>query len=160
MCWFSSRAKYDSPGDRPQIVAPADTACCASTAVSAVEVSINHTADALVIRIGGEAGVECAGAIVDSLLAPSACRPRVVTLDLSELRSISCLALGVLVAYVRGVVRAGGGVHLAEKLQPAVRESLVRSELFDLLEATGNAEPMSKQERGPTAVLEEISEVA
>jgi hypothetical protein len=36
-----------------------------------------------------------------------------VTLDLSELRSISSLAMGVLVAYRRGVVRRGGRVRLA-----------------------------------------------
>ena len=161
--WFSRPAACVAPDRRPQVAAPilpAPRAPRPSPAAPAVQVAVSQTADGLVIQVKGEARVECAGALLDGLLTSAARRPAAVTLDLSELRSISCLALGVLVAYVRGVVRAGGGVHLAEKLQPAVRESLVRSELFDLLEATGNAEPMSKQERGPTAVLEEISEVA
>jgi anti-anti-sigma factor len=72
------------------------------------------------------------------LLAPAARRPAVVTLDLSELRSISSLAMGVLVAYRRGVIRAGGRVFLAGALQPAVHEALARAELFDLFETTLN----------------------
>jgi anti-anti-sigma factor len=101
-------------------------------------VSVLQTAAALVIRVKGEATVQSVGVLQAGLLAPSACRPAVVTLDLSELCSICCLAMGVLVAYRRGVVRTGGRVRLAEELQPAVKEALARAELFGLFEATAD----------------------
>ena len=94
---------------------------------AAVQVEVSRTADGMVIRVKGEALDECAGALLDGLLAPAAQRSAVVTLDLSELRSISCLALGVLVGYCRSVVRGGGRVRLAGVLQPVVSESLVRA---------------------------------
>jgi anti-anti-sigma factor len=104
-------------------------------------VEVSRTADGMVIRVKGEALDECAGALLDGLLAPAAQRSAVVTLDLSELRSISCLALGVLVGYCRSVVRGGGRVRLAGVLQPVVSESLVRAELFVLLETSAEAWP-------------------
>jgi anti-anti-sigma regulatory factor len=70
-----------------------------------------------------------------------------VTLDLSGLTSISSLAMGVLVSYRRGVVRAGGRVVLAEGLQPAVREALARAELFDLFENANAAQPTASRRR-------------
>jgi anti-anti-sigma factor len=106
-------------------------------------VSVIQTAAALVIRVKGEATVQSVGVLQANLLAPSARRPAVVTLDLSELRSISCLALGVLVAYRRGVVRTGGRVRLAEELQPAVHEALARADLLGLFEASADAAPVS-----------------
>jgi hypothetical protein len=96
----------------------------------------------MVIRVKGEGRAECAGSLLDGLLAPG-CRPAVVTLDLSELRSVSRLALGVLAAYRRNVVRIGGRVDLAGVLQPAVNESLVRAELFDVFK-TNAAGPSAR----------------
>jgi anti-anti-sigma factor len=90
----------------------------------------------MLIRIKGEAGVASGGALLDGLLGPAARRPALVTLDLSELRCLSSLALGVLVAYCRGVIRTGGRVRLAGALQPAVHEALARAELFNLAETT------------------------
>jgi anti-anti-sigma regulatory factor len=55
-----------------------------------------------------------------------------VTLDLSELRSLSCLAMGVLVSYRRGVVRNGGQVRLRPDLQAPVRDALQRAGLLEL----------------------------
>jgi anti-anti-sigma factor len=104
-----------------------------------VEVITGQAGDDLVIRVKGNAGVGSAGALLDGLLAPAARRPAVVTLDLSELRCISSLAMGVLVAYRRGVVRAGGRVRLAESLQPPVKEALARAEVLDLFEPTAGA---------------------
>jgi anti-anti-sigma factor len=97
-------------------------------------VTTSQTADGLVIRVKGDAGVKQSGALLSGLLAASACWPSLTTLDLSELRFISSLAMGVLVAYRRGVVRAGGRVRLAAGLQPPVQEALARAELFDLFE--------------------------
>jgi anti-anti-sigma factor len=104
-------------------------------------VEVSQTADGMVIRVKGEALDECAGALLDGLLAPAARRPAVVTLDLSELRSISCLALGVLVGCCRSVVRSGGRARLAGMQQPMVWESLRRAELFDLFETCAEGWP-------------------
>jgi anti-anti-sigma regulatory factor len=66
-------------------------------------------------------------------------RSAVVTLDLSQLRCISNLAMGVLVTFRRGVVRRGGRVRLANGLLPAVQEALAQAELLDLFETTSRS---------------------
>src|SRR5262245_43379407 len=125
--WFARPAECAAPDDLQPIDAPGLPALRARRpSAAAVQVEVSQTAAGMVIRVKGEARVECAGALLDGLLAPGR-RPAVVTLDLSELRSISCLALGVLAAYRRSVVRTGGRVRLAGVLQPAVKESLVRA---------------------------------
>jgi anti-anti-sigma factor len=139
--WFARPAKGAALGDRPPLDAPALPARRAPCSLgAAVQVEVSQTADGMVIRVKGEALDECAGALLGGLLAPAARRPAVVTLDLRELRSISCLALGVLVGYCRSVVRSGR-VRLAGVLQPMVSESLGRSELADLFETSADAGP-------------------
>jgi anti-anti-sigma factor len=121
--------RFDRPPDGAPEGAPPRPA--------AIQVAVCQTADGVVIRLGGDAGVGVAGELLDGLLAPAARRPAVVTLDLSELRSISCLAVGVLAAYRRGVVRNGGRVLLAGPLQPAVKASLVHTGLLELFDTAG-----------------------
>ena len=140
--WLWCPAACATPAESALVVAqdvPAPRALRPAATVPAVEVAISEASEGPVIRIKGEARVDCAGAILDSLLATAARRPAVVTLDLSELRSISSLAMGVLVSYRRGVVRTGGRVFLAETLQPAVKEALTRAELLGLFESTAAA---------------------
>jgi anti-anti-sigma factor len=152
--WFARPAEWAAPRELAQVVAralPAPRVPRPSAAVPAVQVAVSQTSDDVVIQVKGEASVDCAGALLDGLLAAAARRPAAVTLDLSELRSISTLAMGVLVAYRRGVVRAGGRVRLAEELQPAVREALTRAELLDLFEATADAGPAPNCRVGPTS---------
>ena len=105
---------------------------------AAAQVEVCQTA-AGIIQVKGEGRAECAGALLRGLLA--ARRLAVVTLDLSELRSISGLALGVLGAYLRCVARAGGRAVLAGMLNPAVQDPLVRATLFDLFQASTDAGP-------------------
>jgi anti-anti-sigma factor len=90
----------------------------------------------VIVRIKGDATVTAATTLDASLLPLTARRPQFVTLDLSELHSLSALVMGVLVRYRRAVVRAGGRVRLTQTLQPQVREALVRAELLELF-ATG-----------------------
>jgi anti-anti-sigma factor len=140
--WVFHPAEDAARGVRQQVVAPALPASRVSrpsAAVSAVEVAVCETSDGLVIRVKGEARPDNVGMLLSGLLGPTARRPALVMLDLSELRSLSCLAMGVLVAYRRGVVRAGGRVCLADELQPPVREALARAELLDLFETTAGA---------------------
>src|SRR5262245_52568323 len=120
--WFSRPAGCAAPAGRPTAVAPplpAPRAPRPSAAVPAVEVAVSHTSGGLAIRVKGEARVDGVGALLNGLLTPTALRPAVVTLDLSELRCLSSLALGAVVTYRRGVVRTGGRVRLAGALQPA-----------------------------------------
>jgi anti-anti-sigma regulatory factor len=121
-------AKYAAPGERQPIVSAAPPAANASrpSAVAAtVEVAVSQTADGLCLRVKGEARVECAGALLHGLLVRGR-RPAVVTLELSELRCISPLAVGVLAAYCRSVVRSGGRVRLTGVLASRVKESAVQ----------------------------------
>jgi anti-anti-sigma regulatory factor len=61
-------------------------------------VAVSHTGKDLLVRVKGDGGVEWAGRILHGLLTSAARRPLSVALDLSELTSISCLAMGVLIA--------------------------------------------------------------
>jgi anti-anti-sigma factor len=99
------------------------------------------TRDGVVVKLRGEAGVPEAAALEASLLGLVARRPPRVTFDLGELRFISSLAMGVLVAFRRGAVRTGARVCLAASLHPAVREALTRADLLPLFEAAGESEP-------------------
>jgi hypothetical protein len=73
------------------------------------------------------------------LLRLLARRPPWVTFDLSELGSISSLAMGVLESHRRAAVRAGARVGLMPELHPSVRAALVEAELLDLFEVVGPA---------------------
>jgi anti-anti-sigma factor len=102
--------------------------------VPGLEVVVSQLFDEVVVRVVGEATAASAGALHDGLLAAVNRRPAVVTLDLTELRCISSLALDVLATYRRDVVRWGGRVRLAGALQPAVHEALARTKLLYLFE--------------------------
>jgi anti-anti-sigma factor len=148
--WFGRPSKCAAPIQQPQVVLGADgtvQAPRAVTVVPGVEVAVQDTADGPVIRVKGEAPVQSAGALADRLQATAACRPALVTLNLSELCSISSLAMGVLVGFRRGVVRCGGQVRLAEELQPAVREALTRADVLDMF-ATHAAPALTSGVRG------------
>jgi anti-anti-sigma regulatory factor len=86
----------------------------------------------VVVRVAGQGCVGQADALAAGLLGLSARRPPLVTLDLSGLSCVSCLTMGVLVTFQRGVVRAGGRVRLAASLQEPVRVALERAGLFAL----------------------------
>jgi len=133
--WFASLTK-GARGRSP--------AACRAPRPAAVQTSVEHTAEGTLIRVAGEAGPASAGELLSGLFAPQARWQALVALDLSELRSLSCQAASVLAAYRRGVLRTGGRVRLVGVLQPAVKESLARTELLDLFvagAAAAGAEP-------------------
>jgi anti-anti-sigma factor len=143
--WFSRPPERAVSGARSQVVAPSlPGAPRPAPSLFAIQVNLGQSSDHLVIRLKGEARVEYAGALTDGLLSHVSRRPALVTLDLSELRSISSLAMGVLAGFCRGVIRACGRVCLAEGLQPAVREALTRAELTALFEPTAAAPALAK----------------
>jgi anti-anti-sigma factor len=127
---------------RPPVAMPAVTSSCVlrpAPVASRLEVTISQSHDGLFVRVKGDALAQCAGALLDGLLTASVQSPAIVTLDLTLLRSISGLAMGVLVTYRRGLVRRGGRVRLAGGLQPVVREALERTKLLDLFETAAGA---------------------
>jgi anti-anti-sigma regulatory factor len=110
--------------------------CLCSTrgsSIAAVEVVVSQTEAGPLIQIKGNARAECAGALLAELLV-SKHWPAMVTLDLSELDSISGMALSVLAAYRRSVVRTGARVRLTGVLRPAVWAALARTEMLDWFE--------------------------
>jgi len=80
------------------------------------------------------------GALTTALLPLSACRPRLLILDLGGLTHLSCLAAGVLAEFCRGVARHGCPVRLADALHESVREALARAGLLALFESPGEAD--------------------
>jgi hypothetical protein len=78
-----------------------------------------------------------------------------VTFDLGELRSISSLAMGVLVGVRRAAVRTGARVRLARELQPKVREALERARLMDLFEVV----PVASVAPRPRAPYPKVADV-
>jgi anti-anti-sigma factor len=104
----------------------------AARRVPRIEVSVREAPGEVVVRLAGEASFGLAGELAGVLLCVSVRRPPLVTLDLSGLTFVSCLALGALVAFRRGVVGAGGRFRLAAALQEPVRASLERAGLLTL----------------------------
>jgi anti-anti-sigma factor len=98
-----------------------------------IEVGVTEAPGEMIVRIAGKGCVSQADALAARLLRLSARRSLPITLDLSGLTCVSCLAMGVLVRFRQGVVRAGGHVRLVTSLQEPVREALDRAGLLPLL---------------------------
>jgi hypothetical protein len=86
-----------------------------------------------VVRLAGEAGVGHARRLAMELAGVSVHRPSLVTLNLASLEAISSLVMGVLEAFRRGIVRAGGRVRLEAALTGPVRAAMERAGLLALL---------------------------
>jgi anti-anti-sigma factor len=100
-----------------------------------LEVTVSEAAGEAIVRLEGEASFLAAEFLDAALLALNARRPLRVRMDLSGLRCISCLAMGVMARLSRGVVRAGGRVRLSPRPAPAVHGDLQRAGLLELLGA-------------------------
>jgi anti-anti-sigma factor len=108
-----------------------------------LEIEVFETRQEVRVWLRGEAGVAEAAVLENSLLGVVARRPACVIFDLSELRFLSSLAMGVLATFCRAAVRAGVRVCWASALHPAVREALDRAGLMYLFEAVGGPEPFA-----------------
>lgn len=125
--WFSRQSGREAYRDRRKGVTfprPSTPAPRPRAGVPALRVTVSQSADWMVIRVTGDARADCVGALLDGLPTTVGRAPAMVTLDLSELRSISCVALCVLRTYCYRVVRTGGRVRLAKKLPPIVKDTL------------------------------------
>jgi anti-anti-sigma factor len=99
-----------------------------------MNMTTTESAQEVIVRIRGEAGIDQASQLEDTLSLVGVRRPRLVTLDLSELSSISCLSVGVLVTFSRWLSREDGRVRIAASLQEPVRKALERAGLLVLCE--------------------------
>jgi anti-anti-sigma factor len=99
---------------------------------SRLEVVVRDSSDEVIVCLKGEAGYLEAPALDAALLPLSARRPPLVTFDLSELRLISSLALGILVGYHRRAVHTGGQVRFTGH-QPNVRDVIEQTRMTMLL---------------------------
>jgi hypothetical protein len=98
---MSDEPTLQTPGER-LVAVPFRSAVRTATAgglatAPLVEVAIREAPGELIVRVKGEATVVAASTLDASLPPLIARRPRLVTLDLSELRCLSALAMGVLV---------------------------------------------------------------
>jgi anti-anti-sigma factor len=131
---FAASGQAVPSGASPHPPAPPGRPCAgrSSTRASRLAVEVCELANEVLIRLRGEAGY-LEAAILDAALMPvRARRPALVTFDLSELRFLSSLALGLLVGCHRSAARTGGRVRLIG-LRPAVREVIERTGLAMLL---------------------------
>jgi anti-anti-sigma factor len=99
-----------------------------------LEILIEERSEDILVRLGGHAGFRQAEQLSAALLGLSAMKPRSVALDLSDLTSISSLAMGALVSFYRGLARAQGRMCLAGALQESVRADLERIDFLALFE--------------------------
>jgi anti-anti-sigma regulatory factor len=107
-------------------------------------VGVTEAPGEVVVRVAGQGCFGQADALAAGLLGLSARRPSRVTLDLSGLKCVSALAMGILVSFRRGVVRADGRVRLAAPLQEPVRAALERAGLLALFGPPGGQETATR----------------
>src|SRR5262249_31286759 len=118
----SSPAAYVEAAVEPAPVPQPVPAVPRRRALPQIEMEVVETAEGILVRVRGEGLIMEVDHLQAGLLRLAAQRLTLVTIDLSELRSVSSLAMGVLVGFRRGVVRGGGRVRLLPAKQTAVRE--------------------------------------
>jgi anti-anti-sigma factor len=143
--------RLPAPGGQPkaQTNSPVSSTVLAgpqTKPVSRLAVAVLEAADEVIVLLGGEAAAADARTLETSLRPLSACCPSSVTFDLSELRFISSLAMGVLVSYRRAALHHGVRVCLSSDMQPQVRDSLETAGMMELFEVVGepNSAPSSR----------------
>src|SRR5262245_32419160 len=97
-------------------------------ATSILEITIDRIADAVVVRIKGEAPVRNVDDMERQLRPVAALRSSLVVFDLSGLSFISSLGMSVLVNLHRGIERNGATVRFAAA-QPAIGELFATTRL-------------------------------
>ena len=112
-------------------------------AMAHVNIDVETFPNHLVAKIVGEASVADVDAMEMQLRKVTASRSPLVVLDLSGLRFISSLGMGVLVAFRKGIVREGHKLKVVG-LQPLVADAFVRARLGDVFEMHPSVEAATK----------------
>ena len=99
---------------------------------SLLEVTIVESDNRVIVRLKGDADVSNTDGLDRRLIPLMAKRPALVVFDLTDMRFISSLGLGILMAFQRGIERHGGQVRLAAP-QPSVADMLRKCRLDSVL---------------------------
>lgn len=99
---------------------------------STLAVKIEKTADTVIVQLIGEVGLGGVDELERGLRPVLAARCALSIIDMSGLKFISSLGLGLLVELQRGITRNGGVVRFAA-LQPLVRDAIVKCRLDAVL---------------------------
>jgi anti-anti-sigma factor len=102
-----------------------------SASSSRAELLAREEADAVVVALRGEIGVDQVSDLFLGLTRVAALKPKRVIFDLTDLTYIASLGLGTIIQLRRSVLRAGGVVILRGP-RPLVRELIVDLALADL----------------------------
>jgi len=108
--------------------------------MSQLNVNIYETADAVVIRLEGEAGIRAADGLQVPLQRITGARPALVIFDMTELQVVASLFLGLLVNFRRGLVAQGSRIQMAG-VRPNIRELFQVTRLEELFEFVSAAPP-------------------
>jgi anti-sigma B factor antagonist len=104
-----------------------------------LEINIERTAGAIIVRLKGEASVQNVDELERQLRPVAASAVELVVIDLSGLSFISSLGLGTMVQFDRGIARKGGTVRFAGA-QPLVRGVITKSKLDAVLHLCDSVE--------------------
>jgi anti-anti-sigma factor len=107
--------------------------------IESMQIQVEEQAEAIVVRIAGDAGLQSIDTLQSHLNRLIAKRAPLVVFDLSELRFVSSLAMGAFVEFNRGMVRNGCAVRLAA-LQPLVFKAFQHAMLDTVLEIRASVE--------------------
>jgi anti-anti-sigma factor len=101
-----------------------------ATSSEQLRIGLSEEDGATVVRLTGDAGFRHADRLADALAAVAARRPPTVVFDLSRLKFISSLAIGVLVTFKYRLARQGGAMALVG-VPPRVEQALRVARVFD-----------------------------
>lgn len=104
-----------------------------------LEVKIERTTEAIIVRLKGEASVQNVDELERQLRPVVASAAGLVVVDLSGLSFISSLGLGLMVQFDRGIARKGGTVRFAGA-QLLVRSVITKSRLDAVLHLCASVE--------------------
>jgi anti-sigma B factor antagonist len=95
---------------------------------STLDVEVEHSDGAMMVRMKGEACLQCADDLDRYLMPVVALRPKNLVVDLSGLNFISSLGLGALIELQREIAQLGGSVRFAAA-QPLIRDIFAKCKL-------------------------------
>ena len=106
--------------------------------MATLDVNVSETPEATIVTLRGEALVELEP-LVATLQGVTSKQPDLAVLDLKELSFISSLAMGVMLAFRRSVLAAGGKLRVAN-MQKLVLDSFKRARLDKVFEISDSVD--------------------
>jgi anti-sigma B factor antagonist len=117
---------------------------------SGLQVESKKKGKAVVVAIGGDAGMAFVGQLQQELSRVLEGKPELVVLDLTDLTFISSMGMGTLVNFRNGVGKVGGTVKLAA-LKPLLAEAFRRARLTEMFEICESVDAAMTSKPTPAA---------